>query len=265
MAPSDSGRQPHTGRPPDEVGAVLAALKREEPHFHASVEHPANWQVSARVLDWLAATVRPGWQTLETGAGYSTVLLIAGGADHTAISPSPREHVRIRDWCAAHGVDAGSATFIACPSQEVLPTLEPTPLDLVLIDGDHSFPFPFLDWSYTAGRLRRGGLMVVDDTDIPTGAVLREFLANETGRWELERELGVATVFRKTCDDPFVHAAWQDQPWCATAYAATRRRRERGQLGLRWLGLRVPGVRRVAPVLYRRLRAMRERTAGSGG
>jgi predicted O-methyltransferase YrrM len=237
-----------------DVGAVLAALKREGPHFHASVENPANWQLSERVLDWVAATVRPGWQTLETGAGYSTVLLIAGGAHHTAISPAPREHERISEWCAAHGVDPGSATFIASPSQDVLPAMDPVPLDLVLIDGDHSFPFPFLDWGYTAGRLRKGGLMVVDDTDIPTGAVLRDFLASETGRWELERELGVATVFRKTCDDPFVHAAWRAQPWCETAYAATRRRRERGPLGLRWLALRVPGVRRVAPVLYRRFR-----------
>ena len=50
--------------------------------------------------------------------------------------------------------------------------LPPEPLDFVLIDGGHGFPTPMLDWFYGAGRLRRGGVAVFDDVQLPAVAML---------------------------------------------------------------------------------------------
>jgi hypothetical protein len=49
------------------------------------------------------------------------------------------------------------------------------PLDIVLIDGAHAFPFPFLDWYFTASALKAGGLLVIDDVQIATGTILADF------------------------------------------------------------------------------------------
>jgi hypothetical protein len=40
-------------------------------------------------------------------------------------------------------------------------------LDLVFIDGSHGYPLPVIDWFYGAGLFRRGGVVVLDDVQLP--------------------------------------------------------------------------------------------------
>jgi hypothetical protein len=136
--------------------------------------------------------------TLETGSGASTVVFAARGASHTAISPVPDEHARIAAYCAAHGMSAAGVRFIAASSHTaLLDDWSPEPLDIVLIDGAHSFPFPVLDWMYTAEHLRVGGRMLVDDAYQPAVNVLARYLRAHPS-WELEVVPGHRTpVFRK--------------------------------------------------------------------
>jgi hypothetical protein len=63
-------------------------------------------------------------------------------------------------------------------------------------------PSPFLDWFYGGRRLKVGGLVLVDDTNLWTGRVLAEFLRREP-EWEHVLSLPKAAVFRK-----LAHAAW---------------------------------------------------------
>jgi predicted O-methyltransferase YrrM len=202
---------------------VLDALLRERPSFHTDVLAPEerrapgvyDWSIGEDVLRWLCTALEPGARTLETGCGYSTVVFAAAGCRHTAISPDRIEHDAVRDWCRRHDVTADLELVAAC-SQDVLPRLVPEPLDLILIDGDHAFPAPFIDWYYTAEGLRPGGTLLVDDTQIPTGAVLRDFLLREKGRWLHERDFGKTAVFRRVTDGPVVRGLWWgQQPWCA--------------------------------------------------
>ena len=174
-----------------------------------------DWSIGEDVLRWLCSTLRPGWRTLETGCGYSTVIFAAAGCRHTAISPDPLEHRAIVEWCRRHDVRP-EIDFIAGCSQDVVPALGSDPLDLVLIDGDHAFPAPFIDWYYTAERLRPGGALLVDDTQLATGDVLRSFLRCERGRWRHEGDLGKTAVFRRITDQPVIRGLWWgQQPWCA--------------------------------------------------
>src|SRR5690349_631030 len=90
-----------------------------------------------------------------TGAGGGTLVFAGRGASHTAISPVADEHDRLRRYGAAHGIAMDRVRFIAESSHTaLLGTWSPEPLDMVLVDGAHSFPFPTLDWMYTAPHLK---------------------------------------------------------------------------------------------------------------
>ena len=152
-------------------------------------------------LEWLEQNVHPGMTTLETGSGSSTIVFAARGAQHTAISPVADEHARIARWCGERGIATDRVRFIAASSHTaLLNEWTPEPLDLVLIDGAHSFPFPVLDWLYTAEHLSVGGRVLVDDAYQPAVNVLARYLRSHPS-WELEVVPGHRTpVFRKVAE-----------------------------------------------------------------
>src|SRR4051812_38368056 len=145
------------------------------------------------VLEHLEAVVQPGHRTLETGCGLSTILFALRGAEHTCIVPNAQEVERVRGWCADHGVDDSGLHFEVAPSEQVLPSADLGELDLVLVDGSHSFPQVFMDWFFTQQALKVGGTLIVDDVHVWTGRVLRDFLDAEP-EWSLERRFQGRTV-----------------------------------------------------------------------
>jgi hypothetical protein len=207
----------------------LRALLRDAPAFHVDEGlRPVSLQASPDVLATVDAAVRPGSRTLETGAGLSTVLFALRGAEHVCVTPAADEIDRIRAYCASNAIDLARVRIELGRSEAVLPRLELPELDLVLIDGGHGFPTPFVDWCYTADRLRIGGLLIVDDIHLWTGAVLRDFLAEEPG-WTLRDEFPMrAVVFEKTAPTPAL-PEWFAQPYVA------RRTGARGASGA-WRG-----------------------------
>ena len=52
------------------------------------------------------------------------------------------------------------------------------------------------NWLYCAARLIIGGILVIDDTQLWTGAVLRDFLLLES-EWKLEASFAYGAAFRK--------------------------------------------------------------------
>jgi predicted O-methyltransferase YrrM len=199
------------------VRSLLDDLATSGARFHGwAPEVEVSWGLNEPALELLVELVSKGQRTLETGVGFSTVVFGALGAEHTVVSPASFEHDRVGEWCEQRGVDLGAVTFVASPSQEALPRLDPTPLDIVLIDGDHAFPTPFIDFWYAGGRLVPGGLLVVDDTHLRACSVLADFLRAEHGRWRVHRELATTTVFERL-DGPMVPPeGWALQPWGAT-------------------------------------------------
>jgi hypothetical protein len=209
-----------SARLPDQAFAdqVFRRLLEERPCFHGPLGNK-DWSVSPKGLSYLARTVRPGWRTLEIGAGYSTVVFALRGAEHAVIAPVREEFERIEAWAAGHGLSFDNVSFLQGVSEHILPTLETGPLDLVLIDGWHAFPSPFINWYYAAERLKIGGIVVLDDTQLRTYHVLDAFMRAEKGRWALEsriRNLGGpsdAVAYRKLTSD--VHVHFSKQPWMA--------------------------------------------------
>jgi predicted O-methyltransferase YrrM len=175
----------------DELRALPPGLHGEGNEF---------WGLAWPALRWLEREVQPGMATLETGAGSSTLAFAAGGADHVAVTPDAGEETRIRKQADRLGIDHSRIHFEIGPSHEVLPRLEEAPLDLVLVDGAHGFPYPVLDWWYTGARLKLGGRMLIDDAYMPPVSVLVDALRSQAG-WKVEESIGYRTVVvRKTAD-----------------------------------------------------------------
>jgi methyltransferase family protein len=177
------------------------------------------------VLRFINDLISPESRTLETGEGLSTVLFALRGTTHTCVGPDFYVHDSIRQFCERQGISLENVTFEVGFSEDVLPRLERTPLDLVLIDGGHGFPITFVDWLYTGDRLRVGGHLVIDDIEVWTGSVLTRFLAAEP-QWELVKEFTPrAVVFRKASADEHLVKDWTEQPFVVTASRQLNRKR----------------------------------------
>jgi len=198
-------------------------------------------------LEWLEREVQPGMSTLETGAGASTLAFAAGGADHVAVTPDPGEEERIRAQTERMGIDTSRVRFEIGPSHEVLPRLEPRPLDLVLIDGAHGFPYPIVDWWLIAPHVKVGGRILVDDAYMPPVTALVDALRAQPA-WDVEGSVGYRTaIVRKVADD-LPHWDWTGEriggrmtfrylPPRERAVAAVRHRVFSTRAGLALVGL----------------------------
>jgi hypothetical protein len=160
--------------------------------------------------------------TLETCAGVSTILFALKHAAHTCVTPDPAQIDRIHAYCERHDIGLDSVRFELGRSEDVLPRLTMQRLDLVLIDGRHGFPTPFIDWYYTSNALRIGGLLVIDDVQLWTGNLLKQFLEAEP-EWRLEKDFFPrALVFRKLAEGSH-SKSWTEQPLLVRRTAAIRR------------------------------------------
>ena len=215
-----------SGQEPQRIEKRLQLLEQlctEQPKLYV---HPAGtpdegreeaWPLGVEFLRWIIEHLPEQAHTLETGCGYSTLTLAFCGARHIAIAPDYEQHGRIKGWCHDHGIPVDQLTMMDAPSQDVLPTLETGALDLVLIDGCHAFPAPFLDWYYTAEQIRPGGWLIVDDCHIVTGRMLADFLDADSARWQVSLRSFKTIIYQRISSEPVVKGLeWTDQPYCST-------------------------------------------------
>lgn len=195
------------------IDEVLARLIDEPFAFHADDGEPRVWNAAPQSLRLLAGHLAPGMRTLETGAGASTVVFAAAGTRHTAVSPDPYEHRRVREYCDAQGIDHTRIEFVAARSADVLPELtRAESIDVALIDGAHAFPAAVLDWYYVSRSLRVGGALLLDDIPIPSVAVVFCHMAGEPAWQLIEIVDDRAAAFRKVAEEPGGDP-WQAQPF----------------------------------------------------
>jgi predicted O-methyltransferase YrrM len=144
-------------------------------------------------------------RTLETGLGFaiSTLFicegLLANGPDGSHVSADPYQFTGLpmhRTTYAGVGLqileEAGVrelVEFYAEESQIVLPRLlaEGRSFDLAFIDGNHRFEGVFLDLIYSGRLLKEGGIVFVDDTQLPGIRRAIDFCVANLG-WVTEEE-----------------------------------------------------------------------------
>jgi hypothetical protein len=213
-------------------------LRRTPPTLHGQAEF---WGLAWEALAFIERTVQPGMATLETGAGASTIVFAARGAEHEAVTPSAEEADRITAECRRRGIPTGRLRFRIGSSADVLRDWEPRPLDLVLVDGAHAFPYPTLDWWYLAPHLKVGGLMLLDDAYMPPVAAVVDHVRGSPA-WKLEPPASFRTAVARKLADEVPPGEWTGRrmsfgylPPGRRAVASVRQRVFSTKLGLRAL------------------------------
>lgn len=209
------------------IGSSLRGYMRELIEKNLVVCHGINPEVARFLYRMVAEDAR----TLETGSGLSTIIFAMRNAHHTVVTPSASEAAAIREYALEKQIGMERVEFVLEPSEAYLPRCTLQDLDLILIDGKHSVPWPFIDWFYTAEKLKVGGVCVIDDIHLESVLDLVNFLKEEP-RWEFVWELPRRTIaFRKI--SATVHdVAWHQQPYVSRRYG--RKSRILNALGIKW-------------------------------
>ena len=185
------------------------------PTLHQDMQgNPQNQGLDIQPLEFIYQNARNARQTLETGAGLSTVAFAFAGSNHICICPDSGQFERIQAYCRENGVATDRLELICGDSADILPGLECAPLDFALIDGRHGFPSPAVDWYYICRRLKVGGVLVMDDLQLWTVRQVYEFMKNNTG-WKPLIQLGRTAAFMKT-DDKSHLQEWNLQNFVAS-------------------------------------------------
>lgn len=183
------------------------------PRVHPGAPDNAAWSTEQSCYRFMADQVGNGSRTLETGAGVSTALFAAWGCNHVAVVPFADEVAALEQYFDEQGIDRHSLTFDLRPSEVALPTLAgASPFDLVLVDGCHGFPSPIIDWFYGAGLLRKGGVVVFDDIQLPQVESLLSTFIEPDQRWEMVASTSKWKAFRRLSEGP-LGEDWLSQPF----------------------------------------------------
>lgn len=158
-------------------------------------------------------------RTVEVGLGYGvSALHICEGL--VANDPAAARHVVIDPFQSTRFADAGLqllrragvAPLIehhAEPSHFVLPRLlgDGRQFDLGFIDGNHRFDAVFLDLYYLRLLVRRGGVIILDDYDLPGIRRAVGFFVANLG-WTIEQAAAEWVVVRTSTEPDTRHFSY---------------------------------------------------------
>jgi hypothetical protein len=145
----------------------------------------------------------------ETGTGASTLIFSHLSEAHTAFAL--RSDESITSVLASPSLRRETTTFVDGPTQKTLPVHSfRWPLQAVLIDGPHAYPFPDLEYFYLYPHIEKNGLLVIDDIQIPS---IHNFfrVVSEDDMFRLVEVCG-KTAFLERTDAPLFDP-WSDGWW----------------------------------------------------
>lgn len=143
---------------------------------------PPNWHdagsVSQKVLYAIgihAQRIGTIHHSVETGSGRTTLLFSYLSADHIVFAKDDGRS--ISQVKRSNLFNPKNVTFIEGPSQRTLPQYNLShKVQIALIDGPHGYPFPDLEYYYLYPITEEGGLLLLDDIQIPSISRMYEII-----------------------------------------------------------------------------------------
>jgi hypothetical protein len=164
---------------------------------------------NARATGYLGQHLRAGDKVFEWGSGGSTVWLMSQGARVTSVEHNPEWRAKVLARCpdatvrlippAAHGqltAELGNQAQFYDDYVAAIDQLDDGSLDVVIVDGMSRLACV----RRAAPKLRPGGLLVVDDTDMGCFKPARKLLPG----WRVVRHTGFKPT-RELRETTFLH------------------------------------------------------------
>ena len=182
---------------------------------------PANWHaagsVSPAVLHGIARHAeRIGaiQSSAETGSGKSTLLFSHLSQSHLVFAMDAGNGSVIQAK-ASPLLNRSAVTFVEGPTQLTLPRHTfAHPLQMVLLDGPHGYPFPDLEYYYFYPHIVGGGLLILDDIQIPSIGRMYDII--KAGDMFRPHEVIENTAFLVRTDAPLIHP--ESDGWSLQGY-----------------------------------------------
>ena len=173
---------------------------------------PKQWHgagtVSDRVLTALAR-YHPAF-SVETGTGRTTLLFSHLSGRHIVFTKEDAGDGDSLDAVRTSPL-LGECEFVVGPTQQTLLSYSfDEPIDLAYLDGPHAYPFPDLEYWAVYPHIPEGGVLVIDDVNIPTIGNLFAFLKADA-MWSLEQVVDNTAFFHRTATDavdPYGEGWW---------------------------------------------------------
>jgi hypothetical protein len=198
-------------------------------HWHPKQVLVSTWRPDDTTITELRRRLKPGMKTIETGAGFTTIMFAIYGCQHTCIAPDKELFGRIQAYCRENEISTATVTFVEAMSTDVVPQLQAGEYDLALMDGCHGFPTVYVDFLYLARALKLGGTLVVDDLDIYTCQTVARFMQSDVA-WRTEVFTGRVAFGVKLDETGSVFREWHIQPFVKRRSTATSRKARLGTL-----------------------------------
>jgi hypothetical protein len=178
----------------EQIGILPGGVNREV--LNAIVDH--------------AREIEPIENSVETGSGRTTLLFSHLSKNHLVFSIE-NGNKSIASIKKSELFNAKNVTFIEGPTQRTLPQyLFTHKFDIALIDGPHGYPFPDFEYYYFYPNLKEGGLLLIDDIQIPSIRRMFEIIKADD-MFELLKILHNMAFFRRT-DSPLIDP-YSDSWW----------------------------------------------------
>jgi predicted O-methyltransferase YrrM len=171
------------------------AVARSDGTVHSLFPVAASAAEGEALRSWVTREVAT--HTIEIGLAYGISalficegLLANGEADAQHVVIDPHQDTRFANCGLQFLDDAGIADMVefhAGESQVVLPRMlaEGRPFDLAFVDGNHRFDGVFVDLVYLGRLVSAGGVIFVDDYQLPAVARAASFFVTNLG-WTME-------------------------------------------------------------------------------
>ena len=209
----------------DDIATVLG----DPPQVHDGAPRGI-WSTDRSCYQFIADSCPATAATLETGLGSSTALFARWSTAHTCVVHSADEVERFCEYAAERDLEISHIAFEVGSSDLVLPRLDVPPVDVAFIDGGHGFPLPILDWFYAARLLRPGGVVVIDDIQLPSVSdYLVRFLQRDP-RWTHAGGDSTKWIAFRKGSDVQLPEEWLQQPFLGGPRPAPFRLRWRQEL-----------------------------------
>jgi hypothetical protein len=166
-------------------------------------ELPPDWHtagmMSPKVLRAIARhseQIGPISQSAETGSGTTTLLFSHLSTSHLVFALDLERSIRQAKDSPL--LNPQAVTFVEGPTQVTLPSYRfSRKLQIALIDGPHGYPFPDLEYYYFYPLIETGGLLIIDDIQIPS--IGRMFgIVKADDMFDLLEIVGNTAIFRRS-------------------------------------------------------------------